>query len=115
MKVHPKADLPQRECAPAGAIAVSAKTGAGLKELLESVGEQARALLPGEGAVALNRRQAEHLEDALAALGAASKSSDLVLVSENLRAARLAFDRITGRAGVEDVLDALFSRFCLGK
>ncbi len=26
-----------------------------------------------------------------------------------------AFDRLTGRAGVEDVLDALFGRFCLGK
>ena len=29
--------------------------------------------------------------------------------------ARVAFDRITGRAGVEDLLDALFGRFCLGK
>ena len=26
-----------------------------------------------------------------------------------------AFDRLTGRAGVEDLLDALFGRFCLGK
>ena len=40
---------------------------------------------------------------------------DLVLAAESLRAARVAFDRLTGRAGVEDVLDALFSRFCLGK
>jgi tRNA modification GTPase len=37
------------------------------------------------------------------------------LVAEGLRVARLGFDRLTGRAGVEDVLDALFSRFCLGK
>ena len=34
---------------------------------------------------------------------------------EELRQARAAFDRLTGRAGIEDVLDALFSRFCLGK
>jgi tRNA modification GTPase len=40
---------------------------------------------------------------------------DVLLVAENLRSARNAFDRLTGRAGVEDVLDALFSRFCLGK
>jgi len=39
----------------------------------------------------------------------------LVLVAEELRRARIAFDRLTGRAGVEDVLDALFGRFCLGK
>jgi tRNA modification GTPase len=38
-----------------------------------------------------------------------------VLVAENLRLARGAFDRLTGRAGVEAVLDALFGRFCLGK
>jgi tRNA modification GTPase len=39
----------------------------------------------------------------------------LVLAADDLRVARSAFDRLTGRAGVEDVLDALFSRFCLGK
>jgi tRNA modification GTPase len=27
----------------------------------------------------------------------------------------MAFDRLSGRAGVEDMLDALFGRFCLGK
>jgi len=41
--------------------------------------------------------------------------NDLVLIAEGLRSARAAFDRLTGRAGVEEVLDALFSRFCLGK
>jgi tRNA modification GTPase len=115
LKVHTKADLPQRGQAPDDAIAVSAKTGAGLNELLERVGEEVRALLPAEGAVALNRRQATHVEDAVGAIEAASSSSDVVLQSDNLRAARTAFDRITGRAGVEDVLDALFARFCLGK
>ena len=35
-------------------------------------------------------------------------ASDVVLVAEDLRLARGAFDRLTGRAGVEDVLDALF-------
>jgi len=39
----------------------------------------------------------------------------VVVIAECLRAARGAFDRLTGRAGVEDVLDAVFARFCLGK
>jgi len=39
----------------------------------------------------------------------------VVIVAESLRQARAAFDRLTGRAGVEDLLDALFGRFCLGK
>ena len=63
----------------------------------------------------MNRRQAAQIEEAALALTDATAASDLVLVAESLRLARGAFDRLTGRAGVEDVLDALFSRFCLGK
>ena len=58
-------------------------------------------------------RQAKELEAAADALE--TRAGDVVLLAENLRVARSAFDRLTGRAGVEDVLDALFSRFCLGK
>jgi tRNA modification GTPase len=112
--VHPRCDQPGRDRAPDGSLAVSSVTGRGLGELLEHVGKLARTMIPGEDALALNRRQAALIGDARTALKAAA-SGDLVLVAENLRAARAAFDRLTGRAGVEDVLDALFGRFCLGK
>jgi tRNA modification GTPase len=39
----------------------------------------------------------------------------LLVAAEALRHARLGLDRVTGRAGVEDMLDALFARFCIGK
>jgi tRNA modification GTPase len=113
--VYPRADLPQRDSAPPGSLAVSSVTGTGLKTLLEQAGKLALSLLPGEGAIALNRRQAAHIGDAWEALSAAALAEDLVLVAEDIRAARTAFDRLTGRAGMEDVLDALFGRFCLGK
>jgi tRNA modification GTPase len=87
----------------------------GIADLLERIVAEARTLLPGEGALALNRRQAGQLDEARAALTAVAGSNDIVIVAEELRRARLAFDRLTGRAGVEDVLDALFGRFCLGK
>lgn len=115
IKVHAKADLAERRDVPEGSVPVSAKTGEGLKPLLERIGELARAMLPSEGAVALNRRQAALIEEAWGAVSQAAASSDVVLIAENLRQARSAFDRLTGRAGIEDVLDALFSRFCLGK
>ena len=111
--VHPKADL--AGTAPEGYLPVSAKTGEGIKTLLGRVGEQARSLLPMDDAIALNRRQAAELEQAGAALRAAALAYDVVIAAENLRVARVAFDRLTGQAGVEDVLDALFGRFCLGK
>ena len=72
-------------------------------------------VLPGDAAIALNRRQALHVNEAADALVSAAGADDLVIIAEHLRIARTAFDRMTGRAGVEDVLDALFGRFCLGK
>jgi tRNA modification GTPase len=97
-------------------VPVSSVTGEGITALLERIGELATTLLPREGAIALNRRQAERIGEAAEALEMmVVTASDSVLVAECLRQARSAFDRLTGRAGVEDVLDALFSRFCLGK
>ena len=115
IKVHPRADLPGRETAPEGAQSVSSVTGQGLAVLLQRTLHLAASVLPGENAIALNRRQAAHVAEALDALTAASASQDFVLAAENIRSARAAFDRLTGRAGMEDVLDALFGRFCLGK
>jgi tRNA modification GTPase len=109
--VHSKADLGGSVAE--GCIAISSVTGAGLAELLDRIAEVARTLLPDEGLLALNRRQAQHVAEAAEAL--AGDRSDIVLIAEGLRQARTAFDRLTGRAGVEDVLDALFGRFCLGK
>jgi tRNA modification GTPase len=113
--VHAKADLPDRMVAPGGSLAVSSVTGEGLAELLVEMERLALSVLPAEDAIVLNRRQAQHLAEAAEALDGAASARELVLVAENLRFARGAFDRLTGRAGVEDVLDALFGRFCLGK
>jgi tRNA modification GTPase len=115
IRVYAKADLPDRSEAPEGALAVSSVSGSGIADLLARVEALARAILPGEDAIALNRRQAHHIGEAAQALSSAEPARDLVLIAEHLRLARTAFDRLTGRAGVEDVLDALFSRFCLGK
>jgi len=115
IRVHARSDLPGRCEAPAGSIAVSSVTGEGLNSLLAHVAELTRNLLPAEDAIALNRRQASELAEAHGALDAAAPTTDFVLLAEYLRSARAAFDRLTGRAGVEDVLDALFARFCLGK
>jgi tRNA modification GTPase len=115
IKVHAKADLPARGDTPSGSIAVSSVSGEGLQSLLEQMGQLAGTLFPTEGAIALNRRQAAHIAEAADALDRLPLASELVLVAESLRQARNAFDWLTGRAGVEDVLDALFSRFCLGK
>jgi len=113
--VHPRMDLPGRETVPAGRVGVSVLTGEGMQELLERLVQYARKLLPAEGEIALNRRQRAAILEAAGALALAGQSADPLIVGESLRLARTALDRVTGRAGVEDMLDALFGRFCIGK
>jgi tRNA modification GTPase len=113
IRVHSQADRPGREEPPEGSLAVSSVTGRGLADLTRLIVREAGRLLPTDGQLALNRRQVAELERASEALRHAS--ADIVIAADALRLARAAFDRLSGRAGVEDMLDALFSRFCLGK
>jgi tRNA modification GTPase len=110
--VHAQAD--RRGKVPAESLAVSSVTGQGLAELARRIVDEARGLLPVDGELALNRRQAAELAEARDALATVA-GADLVRTAEGLRVARSSFDRLSGRVGVEDVLDALFGRFCLGK
>lgn len=96
-------------------LRVSSVTGEGMLELTKCLIEIARGLLPKGDELALDRRQHDLLAEAVEALHRASGLTDPVLVAEELRNARLAIDKISGHAGVEDLLDALFGRFCLGK
>ena len=111
VRIAAKADLEAR----GEGLAVSAVTGQGLAELMRVLVERARSLLPKADELALDRRQHDLLDGARRALERASGLRDPVLVAEELRNARQAIDRISGRAGVEELLDALFGRFCLGK
>ncbi|MFM7404598.1 MAG: tRNA uridine-5-carboxymethylaminomethyl(34) synthesis GTPase MnmE [Erythrobacter sp.] len=99
---------------PSGFI-LSAATGEGLARLKSALVAQARDALPKPGEAALNARQHARLAEASEALAAATAQSDPLLIGEELRLARLAFDRLIGRATTEDMLDTLFGRFCIGK
>lgn len=99
-------------------LILSAATGEGMDQLHAYIVDMARTLLPREGEAALRRRQRDALAEARAWLdieAGSREADDLILLAERLRLAAGALDRITGRAGVEDMLDALFGRFCIGK
>ena len=72
-------------------------------------------MLPRPGALALNRRHRSILIDVRDSLERAAAAADLLIVAEHLREARNNLDRLTGRSGVEDMLDALFGSMCIGK
>jgi tRNA modification GTPase len=113
-----KIDLAPGEGAGRGGVRVSAKTGEGIDELVETLAEKA-ALAAGEGAGAPLLTRARHrieLEGALAALeryGDASLGPELK--AEELRIAAHHLGRLTGRIDVEEVLGVIFAAFCIGK
>ncbi|MGL3821983.1 tRNA uridine-5-carboxymethylaminomethyl(34) synthesis GTPase MnmE [Sphingopyxis sp. R3-92] len=99
-------------------LIVSAATGEGMENLHRHIVEMAHTLLPREGEAALRQRQRAALREArdwLTVEDGSREAGDLILLAERLRLASGALDRITGRAGVEDMLDTLFGRFCIGK
>jgi tRNA modification GTPase len=94
---------------------VSAFSGQGIDALIADLVATAGQALPKPGEAALNQRQYDLLDEAARALGKAEEESNPLLIAEGLRLARVAFDALLGRTTTEDMLDALFGRFCIGK
>lgn len=114
LKVATKTDLTP---APRGWLGVSAKTGAGLDALLDAVGQFARERLgDGSSALVIRERHRSAVATAITCLESALGSEkDLEFLAEDLRSAGRALGRIVGSVDVEDVLEAVFVRFCIGK
>ena len=114
LRIAAKAD----EFAPqVGCLAISARTGLGIDELCEEIATRARAML-GDGSSALVIR--ERHRDAIGAArdfvaAALTPGRPLELVAEEIRLAARSLERIVGAIDVEQVLDVVFSRFCIGK
>lgn len=114
-EIEPQIDRSDRTAKQAPAFRLSAMTGAGIAELCAALVAEARDAMVKPGSTTLARRQRALIGEAEQALTACRAVADPLLVGEHLRQARAAFDRLTGRAATEDMLDALFGRFCIGK
>lgn len=110
-----QADRLNRPLTVPGTLPLSAMTGEGMDALHSELLARAKRLLPAEGDYALQARQRDAAGTLHHHLLAAAETGDLLILAEELRAARGAIDRLTGRAGTEDMLDTLFSGFCIGK
>lgn len=103
---------------PSGEFAVSARRGDGIPVLIEALVKFASEFFgSSEGAVVTRARQRDLLSRASDSL---RRSLELVeegeeLAAEELRAAAYALGRLLGRVDVEDVLGAIFQKFCIGK
>ena len=105
----------------AAAFDVSALTGQGIESLVAALKNHAQCFFDGsEPALVTRARHRQVLteaRDALERAGAVGQSRPIPedLVAEELRLCGRALGRLTGRVDVEDVLDAIFREFCIGK
>lgn len=98
------------------ALAVSTRIGAGLGALIETLSARAADLLADRGTPPPTReRHREALARCVAALAATQAAKLPELAAEELRRAGDELGRITGRIDIEDMLDAVFRDFCIGK
>ena len=112
LAVRTKADLGGLSVA----LTVSSLTGLGIAALVDHLASWARTTVrPEEPPLLTQERHYAACRLAVAALHEAAATSDEVLRAESLRAAAAELGSITGAVGVEEVLDRIFSRFCIGK
>jgi tRNA modification GTPase len=119
LQVFNKADLPGA-AAPAGGIALSARTGLGLDALRRALLEQAGWQAAPEDLFIARRRHVQALQQARehllqAQAQAGLRDAALDLLAEELRLAHRALGDITGQFSNEDLLGEIFGRFCIGK
>jgi tRNA modification GTPase len=98
------------------ALKLSARTGQGMADLIAALEREAVARMGvSETPLVTRARHREALERCSAALARSADAKLPELVAEDLRLAARELGRITGRVGVEDLLDVIFRDFCIGK
>jgi tRNA modification GTPase len=121
LRVLNKADLaPPGMAASEGDHVISARTGSGIEALISDLTARIQtALISTEPPLITRARHrllvSEALDHCRRALDGADRMRAAELVSEDLRLAARALGRVTGRVDVEDLLDRIFSQFCIGK
>lgn len=103
-----------------GALSISAKTGQGMDLLVSNLFEQlSQSGDQGRASALLTReRHRVAVEEALEFIDRAMISvhgTGVELIAEEIRLAARAIGKITGNVSVDDILDRLFSSFCIGK
>lgn len=105
---------------PAAVVSVSSVTGAGIADIEAAVaGLFLSVRAPSDGAMLTNERQTDAVSRALACVRraesalAAGMTPDAVLT--DVEEAMDALGELTGRTARDDIVSAIFSRFCVGK
>ena len=98
---------------------ISAATGVGMDALISALTAFAGSYFAAtESSIVTRTRHRRALEETVSALDRAlaqGAGGSEELIAEELRSAATTLGRLTGRVDVEDILDAIFRDFCIGK
>lgn len=94
-------------------LTLSAVTGHGIDTMLGIIGEILRDRVSSAGLISHERQRLEIITALDAVEGVGGLPAELI--AEKLRLSALSLDRLLGRIGADDYLDAIFSSFCIGK
>lgn len=118
IRIATKLDLPARRDRGEFDLLISAENGSGLEDLRSRLSNEAREAIGSSSDILPSRmRHVELLTSALSSLLSALDNNEaaLELRAEELRTASDYIGRISGAVDVEDLLDVIFSQFCVGK
>ncbi|KIC27855.1 tRNA uridine-5-carboxymethylaminomethyl(34) synthesis GTPase MnmE [Leisingera sp. ANG-M6] len=114
IRLRPKADLRAEQ-----GNAISGRSGQGIDQLVDHVS----SVLKSRSAQAGIATRARHRDAMLSALLSLTEAQDILrrgpefydIAAEEMRSAIRSLEMLVGRIGVENLLDEIFSSFCLGK
>ena len=117
LRIHAKCDLDSAAAVSEG-LKVSSKTGEGIYALKEAIARHLDSMAADgaeENGADVTSRQKELLGKAADALKQAASAVDWAAAANDVRTAAEQIGKIVGKTYSSDLLDALFSRYCIGK
>ena len=94
---------------------ISSKTNFGINEILEVIKEKIENKMPSENFVISRERHVECLKETLEHLISSKEDKNIDLFAEDIRMALNSISYLFGSIDIEEILDIIFSDFCIGK
>jgi len=99
-----------------GAVEISLTNNVNTEQLLKKLAEKILELIPNQNSPLITQeRYRSALRNSVANLESFSLEKNIELAAEDLRMTAREIGKITGKVDIENILDVIFSRFCIGK
>lgn len=99
-----------------GAVEISLTNNVNTAQLLKKLAEKILELIPNQNSPLITQeRYRSALRNSVANLESFSLEKNIELAAEDLRMTAREIGKITGKVDIENILDVIFSRFCIGK